>query len=506
MSSENPQSRESVFSTRRTPLHGWVPPGQLRTRLFGDADWQVWLDAGVNAEHEASPGRSYLGVGRSRVVTASVERGTVTERILANGLERSIEMTIFEFLRTDISTHRLADNVHVDGTTFQLGWVGWLGYELGAQTAMAPVATSDASVPDACFIFLDRVIEFDHATQTIFALSTAVDDEWGDIVQCAVSDLLSNSSAVQGSDAHGIEGPEPAEINPSFDVRFNQVEYQDHIASCLDEIRAGNAYQLCLTNRIDVAFESAPSPFDVYERLRLANPSHHGGLIVAGGVSLISSSPEVFLSVTSDGRATTKPIKGTRPRSADGAVDAALADELRTNEKERAENLMIVDLMRNDLGRVCEVGSVTVEKLFDVESYASVHQLVSTVGGNLAEGITAVDALAACFPAGSMTGAPKLSAMRILNGLEVGPRGIYSGAFGYLSLDGACDFAMVIRSILLHGTRGYIGTGGGITSGSVPRDEWEETLVKARPLLTALGADLAGTPFELPGANSRGAN
>jgi anthranilate synthase component 1 len=361
-------------------------------------------------------------------------------------------------------------------------------------------------VPDACFIFLDRVIEFDHATQSVFALSTGNDVEWGDIVQRVISAVLSNASTAPRSESGGDADSASNEINLRFDMRFTQAEYEHLIASCLDEIRAGNAYQLCLTNRISVAFESAPSPFDVYERLRLANPSHHGGLIVAGGVSLISSSPEVFLSVTSDGRATTKPIKGTRPRSADGAVDAALADELRTNDKERAENLMIVDLMRNDLGRVCEVGSVTVEKLFDVESYASVHQLVSTVGGNLAAGVTAVDALAACFPAGSMTGAPKLSAMRILNGLEVGPRGIYSGAFGYLSLDGACDFAMVIRSIVLNGTRGYIGTGGGITSGSVPRDEWEETLVKARPLLTALGADLAGTPFELPGANSRGAN
>ena len=478
-----------------------MSPVILRAHLFADDDWQVWLDAGVNAEHEAAPGRSYLGVGRSRVVTASVERGPVTERILANGLERTIDTTIFDFLRHDISTHGLEGNVHVDGTTFQLGWVGWLGYELGARTAMAPVATSDVGVPDACFVFLDRVIEFDHATQTIFAISSTTDVEWGDIVQLAISNLLSNASRASLPGSYVVAGSAQTDNNLHFDLRFDQGDYEQLIASCLNEIRAGNAYQLCLTNRIDVAFASAPNSFDVYERLRSANPSHHGGLIVAGDVSLISSSPEVFLCVNSNGYATTKPIKGTRPRSADADVDVALADELRTNDKERAENLMIVDLMRNDLGRVCEVGSVTVEKLFDVESYASVHQLVSTVGGNLAEGITAVDALAACFPAGSMTGAPKLSAMRILHGLEAGPRGIYSGAFGYLSLDGSCDFAMVIRSIVLNGTRGYIGTGGGITSGSVPRDEWEETLVKARPLLTALGADLSGTPFQLPGEN-----
>lgn len=460
----------------------------------------MWLDGGADAENESSPGRSYLGKGQSRVVTASVERGTVTERILSNGLERTIETTIFEFLQHDIAVHRLAGTGDLVATTFQLGWVGWLGYELGAQTAMAPVPTPDNGVPDACFIFLDRAIEFDHATQTVYALSMVTDVEWVDAVQGAISDVRSNASTATGTDSQSEADRASDEINLRFDTRFTQAEYEQLIASCLDEIRAGNAYQVCLTNRIDVAFESAPNPFDVYDRLRLANPSHHGGLIVAGDVSLISSSPEVFLSVSSEGHATTKPIKGTRPRSADAKIDAALAEELRTNDKECAENLMIVDLMRNDLGRVCEVGSVTVEKLFDVESYASVHQLVSTVGGNLAPGVTAVDALAACFPAGSMTGAPKLSAMRILHGLEAGPRGIYSGAFGYLSLDGACDFAMVIRSIVLHGTRGYIGTGGGITSGSVPRDEWEETLVKARPLLTALGANLAGTPFQLPGA------
>ena len=432
---------------------------------------------------------------RTRIVTASVKNGTVTERYVHNGLERIINASIFDYLRDDLFSllPRLVGSDTADGLGFQLGWVGWFGYELGALTTGAPGAMNavgDAIAPDACFMFLDRAVEFDHASRTVFALSFDGDDEWARDVAIAV-----NASA-QSTPTHvAFEQP------TSLSWRHDQSHYEALIENCLAEIRAGNAYQLCLTNRIDVAFDSEPDPFDVYERLRLANPSHHGGLIVAGGVSLISSSPEVFLSVTSDGRATTKPIKGTRPRNADAGIDAALADELRTNEKERAENLMIVDLMRNDLGRVCEVGSVTVEKLFDVESYASVHQLVSTVGGNLAEGISAVDALAACFPAGSMTGAPKLSAMRILNGLEAGPRGIYSGAFGYLSLDGACDFAMVIRSIVLHGTRGYIGTGGGITSGSVPRDEWEETLLKARPLLTALGADLAGTAFQLPGEN-----
>jgi aminodeoxychorismate synthase component I len=480
---------------RRVVVDGWAQPEAMRRFMYGTADQQVWLDAGSTGDRSELSRRSYIGMTRTRIVTASVENGTVTERYVHNGLERIINASIFDYLRDDLlsNTPRLVGSDAADGLGFQLGWVGWFGYELGALTTGAPGAMNaigEEVAPDACFMFLDRAVEFDHASRTVFALSFEGDDEWARDVAIAIS-----ASAKSTPTQFEFERP----ISSSW--RHDQSHYEALIQNCLDEIRAGNAYQLCLTNRIDVAFETAPNPFDVYERLRVANPSHHGGLIVAGGVSLISSSPEVFLSVSSDGHATTKPIKGTRPRSTDVEVDAAMADELRTNEKERAENLMIVDLMRNDLGRVCEVGSVIVEKLFDVESYASVHQLVSTVGGNLAEGVSAVDALAACFPAGSMTGAPKLSAMRILNGLEAGPRGVYSGAFGYLSLDGACDFAMVIRSIVLNGTRGYIGTGGGITSGSMPREEWEETLLKARPLLTALGGDLAGTAFDLVPAN-----
>jgi anthranilate/para-aminobenzoate synthase component I len=210
-------------------------------------------------------------------------------------------------------------------------------------------------------------------------------------------------------------------------------------------------------------------------------------MIVSDGVSLLSASPEVFLTVDVDGLITTKPIKGTRPRGTNAASDAALSRQLAESDKERAENLMIVDLMRNDIGRISEVGSVAVEKLLDVESYASVHQLVSTITGKLLPKLTAVDALEACFPAGSMTGAPKLAAMRILNALERGPRGIYSGAFGYVSLNGSCDLAMVIRSIVLQGSDATIGTGGGITSGSIASDEWDETVLKAEHLLRALG-------------------
>jgi anthranilate synthase component 1 len=206
-------------------------------------------------------------------------------------------------------------------------------------------------------------------------------------------------------------------------------------------------------------------------------------------VSLLSSSPEQFLVVSPGGEVTTRPIKGTRARGDDAEEDAAQVHALRESDKERAENLMIVDLMRNDLTRVCEVGSVTVTELLEVESYAQVHQLVSTVVGRLRPGLTAVDALEAAFPAGSMTGAPKLRATQLLDGLERRARGMYSGCFGYLAADGRADFAMTIRTIVLDADGATVGVGGGITALSVPGEELFEVKVKARAPLAALGAE-----------------
>jgi para-aminobenzoate synthetase component 1 len=197
----------------------------------------------------------------------------------------------------------------------------------------------------------------------------------------------------------------------------------------------------------------------------------------------------VFLSVSASGTIESRPIKGTRPRGTTAETDDALRRELVESEKERAENLMIVDLMRNDIARVSEIGSVEVTSLLAVESYAQVHQLVSTVRGTLRDGLSGVDAVAACFPAGSMTGAPKRNATVILDQLEQRPRGIYSGAFGYFGLDGRIDLAMVIRSIVMDGLGATVGSGGGITALSDPLEELAEVRLKAAALLAVLGAE-----------------
>jgi len=203
---------------------------------------------------------------------------------------------------------------------------------------------------------------------------------------------------------------------------------------------------------------------------------------------VLSASPERFLSIDLHGDVEAKPIKGTRPRGADAAEDRALVEELRDNPKDRAENLMIVDLLRNDLNTVCSVGSVHVPKLFDVETYAAVHQLVSTVRGTLGPGRSAIDCVRAAFPGGSMTGAPKVRTMEIIDRLEQGPRGVYSGALGWFSLSGASDLSIVIRTLVANEGRVTFGVGGAIIALSDPDGEFDESVVKSRAMMTALDA------------------
>jgi para-aminobenzoate synthetase component 1 len=365
-----------------------------------------------------------------------------------------------------------------------VGWHGWFGYEFGARTLGVPAAPTD--VPIAAFFLADRVVVFEHASrevrlewiEDVAAASSARD--WVDATRAVLAGLPAERRS------SGPDGPAASVVTR---WRHDADEYRRMIGECRDAIVRGDAYQLCLTNRVEL--DVRPDPVAAYLRLRRGSPSHHGGFLRFGDVALLSASPEQFLLVERDGTVATKPMKGTRPRSADPATDSALRAELSASEKERAENLMIVDLMRNDLGRIAELGTVAVPSLLEVEEYPHVHQLVSTVTARLRHPLTALDAVRSAFPAGSMTGAPKESAMRILHGLEDGPRGVYSGAFGCLGVDGTADLAMVIRSIVLTPTGASIGTGGGITALSDPDEEVEETRIKARALIAALGGDAA---------------
>jgi para-aminobenzoate synthetase len=261
--------------------------------------------------------------------------------------------------------------------------------------------------------------------------------------------------------------------------------YAAAFAAVQEELHAGNSYEVNLTYRLEQ--ESARDPVEVYGRLRTSNPAPYAGVLRHEDLWLLSASPERFATIDRNRRVETRPIKGTTPRGATPEVDAALRQRLASDPKFRAENLMITDLLRNDLALVCEPGSVQVPHLMDVESYASVHQLVSTVTGRLRPEVGTVEALRAMFPAGSMTGAPKRRTMEIIDRVEETPRGIYAGAFGWISGDGRADLGVVIRSLHRLGDGPWcLGTGGGITVRSEVEEEYAETRWKAARLLAAL--------------------
>jgi anthranilate/para-aminobenzoate synthase component I len=419
---------------------GWVDPEAVFAALGTAGPAAVWWDPAAS--------RSFIGFAASE---DDVVVGGSPADVAAVLRERIVE-------RQDSAV---------------LGWWGALAYELGAVSeGLAP--SDDA--PGALLAFVDRGIVLDRERRevTLLALAAPGAEAWLDRIERAIADLPPSP-------------PPPPPAAPRWHWRHGRAEYLDRIGRCLAAIERGDAYQLCLTNTIAVEPDGPLDPVAVYSRLRVLTPTAHRGVLRVHDRWLLSASPEQFLAIDPDGVARTRPMKGTRPRSADPEEDRALAGELVASEKERAENLMIVDLMRNDLSRVSRVGSVRVPELFAVESFGFSHQLVSTVEGVL--DTDAVAAVLALFPAGSMTGAPKRSAMRILAELEDGPRGLYSGVWGRLSLDGSVDLAVVIRSIEI-GPRGVrVGSGGGITALSDPAEEWDEVVLKARPMLLALGAD-----------------
>ncbi len=488
----------------RRILNGWVDPSRVWQAGYQSQHSAFWLDAGPDAES----GTSYMGAGVE--LLRADQAGAVTSSSVSGDhrdADEPLSVSMYEALDARIIRGQPSRGTSEfpigEAPHFALGWVGWFGYESalsqleGAETETAQksvgadqLTDAHSAVPESLWMRAELALEFDHTARVITLLAETDDlaDAW---CEKNVPLLYGAAAGMDLGDEH------PAIEQPSRDNerrvrwRHSDSDYLDMIAECQRRIRAGDAYQLCLTNRVSIDLEGSDRrrPHEIFARLRRASPSHHGGLIVSGDTALISSSPEQFLTLDSERRLVTKPIKGTRPRSGDPARDASLANELANSEKERAENLMIVDLMRNDLQHVAHPGSVRVTGLHVVESYRQVHQLVSTVEATMLPGLTAIDAIRACLPAGSMTGAPKLSAIAILRGLERGPRGVYSGAFGYLGVDGAMDLAMTIRSIVLSHGLATIGAGGGITIDSVPREELEETKLKARALIRAVLAE-----------------
>jgi len=414
-----------------------VTPEQAYSALVGSATNAVWLDSGEGA----TSGMSFVGVA-----------------------SRTLSGDVFDELRRMPRVEESAP----------LGWIGWLGYELRAET-MGVAVDHPSRYPDAGLLWVDRGLLFDHSSGEITFIALA--DVWTPPLKRWLARSLKALRSITP-----LEPAEPGIAEVTW--RYDDAEYLQMIRACQAAIVDGEAYQLCLTTEASV--DVHPDPVGAYLALRRSSASHHGALLRVGEVSLLSASPETFLHIDATGVIESKPIKGTRPRGSTTAQDAILRVQLLGSEKERAENLMIVDLVRNDIARVSEIGSVEVPSLLAVESYPHVHQLVSTVRGQLAAGLSPIEAVLSCFPAGSMTGAPKQRATEILDALERRPRGIYSGAFGYFAADGSVDLAMVIRSIVLDPQGATVGSGGGITALSVPEEELAEVRLKAAALLAVL--------------------
>ena len=444
--------------------------------LFGSSLHSFWLDS---SRRDTELCRfSFLGDSTgplARVAYGDVWRGTVTVHSQRHSEVHHIGF--FDWLDNDL--RRLRAEVPELPFDFALGWVGYAGYELKTECGGSLAHRSEN--PDAAMIFADRALAVDHLTGTTYLLALADPGnetharEWFRSTQARLD-------ALAGATRSPTCGPVDF---GQLELRHDRSRYLELIASCQDAIKAGESYEICLTNM--VTGNRTINPWHSYQFLRAESPAPFGAWLRFADLIVLSTSPERFIRVFADRVVESRPIKGTRPRGLSPEHDRALARDLAVSEKDRAENLMIVDLVRNDLGTCALPGSVHVPKIFDVESYAHVHQLVSTVRARLREDVSAVDCVRAAFPGGSMTGTPKIRTMGIIDDLEAGARGIYSGALGYFSLTGAADLSIVIRTLVITPGKVSFGVGGAIIAMSDSATEFDETMIKASAITNLLG-------------------
>lgn len=486
-----------------------VPDVSIFAALYEDEEEAVWLDG--NDPSSGSSRFTIMGAPtgpNGRVATADTSTGTIhichTGRPPADpaDAEATVSNGFFDWLEGEL------DTIDVEAPAlpfdFRLGWVGYLGYELKAEVGSPNQHRSD--LPDASLMFLDRAVVIDHEESRVYLLalnglgsSPADAETWCAQTRAAIQDLASDTPLTPQRPIG--PGSRNAVANAtSLVARHSRSEYRDNIERVLEKITDGETYEVCLTNMLEAEMEmdtepdTEPDTLGMYRALRADNPTPFGAYLKSREATVLSTSPERFVRITADGRVESKPIKGTRARGATESEDAAIRDELLHSEKDRSENLMIVDLVRHDLGATAQLGSVSVDELFGIETYATVHQMVSTVSAVLDPENSQVACVRAAFPPGSMTGAPKLRTMSIIDELETGPRGVYSGGIGYFSLNGAVDLSVVIRTLVVAGGTVRYGVGGAIVALSDAEDEYAETVAKAAPLLRLFG------DAEFPGA------
>ncbi|HEX5527136.1 MAG TPA: aminodeoxychorismate synthase component I [Solirubrobacterales bacterium] len=482
-----PDEEKEGFELRVRTLEGEAPTEHVYEQLFADSEPSFWLDSADAPTWLAQC--SYMGTtaGADRcVVEYDVDSGEIQ---VARGDTRSVEhKSIFDYLDRELKRIAIDPPAEVERGLVG-GYVGYLGYELKADCGSPNVHSSD--MPDAALMLANRVVAVDHTKKQtyVFALCRGEDPEaelWLD----AAEELIARAIAEPPAE-RPLAPPSDPEAHVSFQSGRGRERYLADIAKSQAELLAGESYEVCLTDQFSTTAE--PDPFDLYRQLRRSNASPFSAFLSFRDFTVVSSSPERFISVDREREVMARPIKGTISRVEDPVEDAARKRGLEEDEKTYAEHLMIVDLLRNDLGVVCDVESVKVPDLMVVEPYATVHQMVSTIVGRLEQERSPVECVRATFPGGSMTGAPKERTMEIIDDLEAEARGVYSGSIGYFGADGHTDLNIVIRTIVMRPGRTTIGAGGAIVMQSDPEEEFDEILLKARAPMAAIARTVTGS-------------
>ncbi len=453
---------------------------EIYSNLYADEEYAVWLDSALLDKRQSS--FSVIGCMAGPLsYRLQYQLNDHQIQICKNGIQTTVSQNIFDFLEAELVKFQI-DDVELP-FDFRCGFMGYFGYEL-KQLSHGLKNRHTSNAPDAQFIFVDRALVYDHAHETLYllALTESEHQASAELWFSETEQKIKASQSQKRADLSKTKNDQKSLALPVLER--NGSDYIQDIDQCLNYIHQGESYEICLTNRI--AIERKIDPLSYYLTLREINPAPYAAFLRLGELAIVSASIERFLKIDPKGQVESKPIKGTLRRGEDPVSDQALCDRLKTEAKFRSENLMITDLVRHDLGKVCQIGSVKVDSLMEVETYKTVHQLVSTISGALKDKYSAIDCIKACFPGGSMTGAPKLRTLQIIDELEHSARGVYSGALGYLSVNGAVDLSIVIRTAIVSAGQISMGVGGAITALSDPKDEYAEMQLKARSLLEAL--------------------
>lgn len=444
-------------------------------KLFSNEKYSFLLDSGRDTE---SLGR-YSFMGSNPFLTIEAKNS----KILVDKGKEKIELdgNPFVILNQYLNKYKVENQTTIP---FIGGAVGFLSYDLCHHVEVIPRnAVDDIHIPDMIMGFYDLIIVFDNLEEKVFVVSICFSDSNMDIVKEKVASIKEkiekSNEALDTSHLDDYYKNNEVELVSNFTFE----NYCKAIEKAKKYIYEGDIFQMNMTQRFTTLVNR--HPLNIYEHLREINPAPFAAYLNYGETKVLSSSPERFIQIRK-GKVETRPIKGTMPRGKTVEEDNINMEQLKDSTKDRAENLMIVDLLRNDLGRVSKFSSVVVPEIFKIESYATVHHLVSVVTGELKPEYNTVDCLKAMFPGGSITGAPKIRAMEIIDELEPTCRNVYTGCIGYIGFDGDADWNIVIRTILMKGHRAYYQVGGGIVWDSVPEKEYQETMDKGSALMSVL--------------------